>query len=1256
MSTELNLHTSPIDLGLTVIEASAGTGKTYSISHLVPRLLLEGALPDVSKLLLVTFTKDAARELSDRVRRVLTQLAAPPSAEELAGTSAHDIALLRPLLENPDARARLQRALLDLDLLAVSTIHAFCQRTLQQEGSLCGIPVLPEVVTNDAEHLDPIVRRHWIDTLSADPVLATLATAQGWDLDDTLRFINTCRRCLHPQIEPATADYSKLRAELTTLHQVLSSRPELDALLARLSPITAWNKNSSLADVTAWLTDFSAQSLESPSFWDALDAVQDLPAYIKKNKAQTPVRDDLPHLPWFAAAQKLHVLTRQLHWAWQQHLAALAIPELAAFMARHRLITQDGLIGALFHALHRHGDATAVEQSTRLANRLADRYHVALIDESQDTDPRQFAIFKRIFLDAESPRRLLLVGDPKQAIYGFRGADLSTYLAARDSARVTYTLSHTRRAPQPLVAALNTLFQRPRAFLNPGMTFTPTQSALAHDHQLFRDGVPCSRLEVWIVPPDEASAYSAKGRRIPAVSRVVANTIVDLLNHRSTLVKTDLATRAVLSSIPVTPAHFAVLVATHEQATAMAAALQLRGVPAVINSGADVFATEEASDLHLLLTGILDPRRTGRLRRALATRLLGLDAAVLAASDQAPSDNETHASWLKRFTDWHDLWQRRSLVALLADFEKPSAPHTLGITQRLALIPLTGERRVTNYRHLTDLLLDAAREVAARPDELVRWLGQQIAAATDRSDAEERQLQLSSDRAAVQVVTMHKSKGLEYPLVFCPYLADSLKLPKGYEKLPSASAPGAAHTDTLLNLELLDDDARAQRQTQLVAAQLEERLRLAYVALTRAQARAWTFSYRSSKGYDDGSPLDWLLRSDAELTTHPGYSADWVELAIAGGPARHQATLESFNAAPDLTFGPPPDLPSEPLNVAGSASDPTPSTFSSTSAAASAAPSEALAKEGLHARPVPHVPRSWRITSFSTLTREQHAHGAPTISPILPPAAASAAPSEASAKEAPLFLTSPAGASVGTVVHDWIESWNFSELPPISDPENPLSRYLASVNLPAPRPDQAPWPAALHELFATLRLIRLPGCGATPLHELCPDAHGSEWHFHLPLSGSLSAKKLAACFATHAAPAHRSYAPLLEALSDDEFHGLLQGFIDRLARHGDAWGVIDWKTNRLGATLADYDDDALLRCAMDAHYLLQTHLYLVALRRYLRGLGLTDAPLGGAWLVFLRALAPGSTRGVLHIDPPAAMLDALDALFAPAARSDLALA
>ena len=1224
--SELALLESPFAPGLTVIEASAGTGKTYSISHLVPRLLLEGVLPDLSKLLLVTFTNDAARELAERVRRVLTRLATPPASDE--ATRHPHVAALRPLLADAAAQTRLDRALLDLDLLAVSTIHAFCQRTLQQEGSLCGLPVLPEVTTNDEEHLAPIVRSLWVAQLATDAPAAALATALNWKIADALDLINTLRRAHSPHTEPAVQPYATLRATIDTLCATLTADESFQSAADLIGRVTAWNKGiATTADAIARLRPLQSGAVHTLDYWQSMALAAGLPGKITaRTAAAKALKADVLRHPWFVALADLATLTTRLEWAWQQQLAAAALPQLAAVMAHRRLITQDGLIGALYRALHRKTPEGA-EQSARLAAHLAERYHVALIDESQDTDPRQLAIFQRIFTPADHPRRLILVGDPKQAIYSFRGADLSTYLAARHTADAGYTLTHTHRAPQPLVATLNALFQRPGGFHHPDMTFAPAVSALAYDRQLLLGGRPCSRLEAWIVPEADLARYSAQSRRIPALSARVASTIVDLLHHGE--LRTTYRDGRPGESRRVSPRDCAVLVATHVQAQAMAEALQALAVPVVINSGADIFASEEARELHTLLHALLDPRRTPRLRTALATRLIGLDATALASLDHVGADGrQPSVVWRERFEGWNQTWMNRGLTALFAALEGPE----VGLTRRLALVPLTGERRATNYRHLTDLLLEAAREAAPRPDEIVRWLGQQIARTEERSQTEERQLQLSSDREAVQIVTLHKAKGLEYPLVFCPYLADPLKANKGVARLPASRAPGAdPASDRLVQLDLVDDSVKATRTRELMAAQLEERLRLTYVALTRAQVRVWICSYGNSAQSDEGSPLDWLLRTEAELASYPTYSDDWVTSAKTGRSARHSDVLRSLGAQPHTEEA--TDLPA-PLITLRDPPLPSPARY------APAAPTPGALPPDLVALPAPVVPPSWRITSFSTLTKEKHAHGGTLLA--TPPA-----PTPASAGETPAlaFLASPGGAAVGTLVHDWIETWDLS--PPDGEA---LARHLKTARPPEPRADQPAWPDALHELFATLRLIRLPGCGDTPLHELCPEPHGSEWHFHLPLAGALTVGALARCFEDHADPAHRPYAAALAALSDEKFQGLLQGYIDRLARQGPAWGVIDWKTNRLGATLGDYDHAALLRCAMQDHYLLQTHLYLVALRRYLRALGLVDQPLAGAWLVFLRAIAPGETRGVLHINPPAAMLDALDRLFAPALR------
>jgi len=245
-----------------------------------------------------------------------------------------------------------------------------------------------------------------------------------------------------------------------------------------------------------------------------------------------------------------------------------------------------------------------------------------------------------------------------------------------------------------------------------------------------------------------------------------------------------------------------------------------------------------------------------------------------------------------------------------------------------------------------------------------------------------------------------------------------------------------------------------------------------------------------------------------------------------------------------------------------------------------------------------------------------------------------------------LFLGAPGGAEVGTVLHDWIEGWDFRPFDPVA-----LAEHLRKgPRLPEPPAGTPAWEDILGNLLGRLREIRLPGAGDLPLHQLCPDRHASEWHFHLPLREDVSFAHLVDCFRHHAPEGQSHYADKLNALSQKVGRGFLQGFIDRLMRTGDSWGVIDWKTNRLGTGLEDYVEEELMHCAMDSHYLLQCHLYLVALRRHLRFLDLPCTHANQSWLVFLRGIEPDTSRGVLRIQPSDAMLTALDTLFVPCTR------
>ena len=1188
MKPDFDFAGEALEPGLSVIEASAGTGKTYAISHLVPRLLLDGSAANLGEILLVTFTNDAARELADRVRRVIEKLHAPPAPDEAAADAG-----LHRLREKFDAKKVHEvsgRALLDLDLLGVSTIHSFCQKVLQTEGTLCGLPAVPELIPDSAEIADRVLRDLWESLIAGNALHAAVASAMGWKLEEDLSFLKTALPLEYPEPVPEAGGFESGMAEIENLRKELT-KEVCDELGGLLEKVTKWKSDAPGETVRLRLAEIlcGGTSAASPGFLDAVRQAKDASKWIfiqgEKNNAQ--LQKQAAGCRAVEIAAKIVEILDKARWNFRIECLAEIRPAVARALAAARQITYDGLIDTLRNAV-RGG------QAAQLSARLRSRFKVALIDESQDTDDRQFEIFHNIFVGrhGEKPllaHRLVLIGDPKQAIYAFRGADVNTYLAAKDLAggRV-YSLTKTFRSPAALVRATNALFSRSGSLLKEGLAFLPATSGIVGDRQLLVGAEPDkARVECWIVPDADGDNYSNNKVRNDLIAGTVASEIVRILDGKAQM------TTGASEPRDVRPGDFAILVSDGRQAEAVADALLARDVPAVRAGSDDIMASEEASELLAILRALHEPRRTGLRLAALATRMLGVSSEAIRALTASGRDEE----WMGKFLLWQEAWLRQGIASAIAVMDSAT-----GITVRLTSLE-RGERSVTNLRQLTDLLETASHEVGRDPGRLVRWFSQEITRAGDRSQVEERQLQIESDAEAVKIVTMHSSKGLQYPLVFCPFLWAS-RSPSGIQKLSVKGQP-----PRLIDTKLADPAAKAD----LVRANLEDRLRLAYVAITRAQVKVWIYGGEicGSRSRPPASALDWLLRPDAS----PDF-VSWTEAAApAGRGARHVAGLEALAEAADAR------------EVVSWMIPPLPSKDRWKQPAGGKA-------EKLAALPAPSVPEPWGLTSFSSLTREKDPHAAPAagVTPeAIPP---SASEGETPHRTSNAFFDAPGGQLVGTAVHEWIERWNFS--PP--DPQA-LAAHFEKFSISAVSP---PFHERVGGMLAALRESILPGMGCA-IREACPDPGASEWHFQLPIFQTLGATNLAAVFEKHG---QTDYAAALKALPSEQLRGYLHGFLDRIAFYKGSWGVIDWKTNNLGKTAGAYDFASLMKCAQGSHYLLQAHLYLVALRRFLG----PQVPIAGAWLVFLRGVASGQENGILHINPASELMADLDELFAKPSR------
>lgn len=1187
-----HLHLTEVPKGLSVIEASAGTGKTWTISHLLPRLLVDGVVSDIGEVLLVTFTEDAARELGERTRRQLAALVAHADAGTWPGDDEEGIRVLLDRLgaltdpERDTAMLRLRLALDESDQLAVSTIHSFCKQVLASESFLCGMPAGFAVLPDAGELKSDAVKDTWRTDLAADSLLAAVAALGKWSVESDLEAWRSLTQRPSTRMAPEPPSLQEARNRVA---QALEALKGTRADVRRLQDIAGRDTvklnsskqkpgTDSVAQLDAWHTLLETLSPQHPPveiFHVAKQLAGAASWFSKRGAAGKAASDEAGGLAMVASAEAVQASVGATSWAWLAHLNQAAGQRFERSLRRDNAVTFDGLIQKLHRALCSGPNRAA------LAQRLSDKWKVGLIDESQDTDQQQLEIFRAIFDRETGPGRLILVGDPKQAIYSFRGGDLDAYLSARptDEARVS-DLATTYRSAHGLVVALNTLFGRPRAFGNPSLVH-PEATAARQDADLPLPADGHGRLVTWVVPEADSEQWIRAQPRRERAAACTAAAIVDLLGRT---MGDDSET--------VTPSHVAVLTRTNLEAQLVYQALRKRNVPTVIRDDGDVMRSETASDLASILTAVLSPTHPGWRRAAMATRLFGYDSAMLA--DLTSADVQQR---LASFSEWGDVWRRRGIAALMAGLEAHS-----DATLRLARAP-AGERHLTDLRHLVELLQAREAEGQRTPEKLLQWFeGERM---SEDSASDERLRRLDVDGDAVQVVTVHRAKGLEFDFVFCPYLWSVMPDPGANQRLLVRGDDGW----------MLADGSQRDNQAEhraCTAERLLEDVRLAYVALTRARRRvtllAGPLGY-TARATLPPSSLDWLLRTDEQVDS----LEDWYAATATGKSStagcEHGDTLRRLEEShPDvITVSDPPSASETAWTAGGHAEAP------------------------MYARAAPALDLdAWNLTSFSRLAHGRHEERERRDAV----AEAMADPEDAPATDVPLAAFAR-GTHAGNCLHELLEHWDFQE-----DTAALVDRALQRHRLHS---EDAV--GAVRHTLDDLKTTRLDSLDAS-LETVASDTGLSEWEFLLPLGrAGITGQALSDIFARHArTDDERDYALDLVGLPGQALSGMLTGYIDRLVRSDGRWGVVDWKSNYLGPRYADYRRPAMWRCAAGQHYLLQIHLYLVALRRYLRLYDPGLQAVSGS-LLFLRGVLPNTEQGVLEITPSEALMDDLDGLF-----------
>jgi len=1217
----LNVFTCPLG-GIRLIEASAGTGKTWNICALYLRLLLERQL-DVQQILVVTFTKAATAELRDRIRgrivQTLDELRAPGTAAASGDPFVGQLlANLRSVhaLDDKAMRLRLDAALQAFDEASIFTIHSFCQRALGDAPFTAGVPMKLEAMQDDSELVMEVVHDFWRRHVAADTVSAALVAHLLSRKDTPDRFAKLLKRQLAKPLSKLIwppALNTTAAVDITALSAVraqaraswLQEREVILGWIDAARPFmhkSHFNPKAVATAAASW-----DQMLASADPLAAPTKLEKLNLFTEKRLVPTG-RNVLPaHHPFFALAEQVLALRQAADTALDLDRLRLLRTLLSDGPAALRLLKRDRRVIAFDDMLYNLHERLTSKDSPDLAATLKARFPAALIDEFQDTDPLQFAVFKTLYGDGGSP--LFLVGDPKQAIYSFRNADLPTYLHARAGAAQVYTLSENQRSTAPLLRGLNALFERnDRAFMRAGLVYQPVACGAKKRHALIDATEPRAPLQLWSLPQDEAGHPCSKPQAMQAAMEACAGEIARLIGAAQ---QGDIT----LAGRALAAGDIAVLVRSHAHGSQMRRALATLGVGSVELSQASVFASHDAEELERVLAAILEPTRERLLRAALATELLGRDAAAI----EAISGNELELlALIKRCTDHRELWLKRGVGVMLRRWMIDER-----VSERL-LARADGERRMTNLLHLCECLHEASQgpNGHASPEALLRWLQNQR---TQGRRDEATQLRLESDRNLVQIVTVHKAKGLEYPIVFCPALWDGR--PPGF----SSGLDGKEYHDELDQsvVDFRPDfdksvDSGGVIKQGLAIETAAETLRLIYVALTRAVQRCYLVvgSY-TSKGTSateaNHSLLNWLAAGqghepEAWLKAKPSsaeIAAAWSQLA-----ADH---------APDIDLSPLPIAPFAPLAL----QRPAPDTLAALD-------------------PPDNIPKAWRIGSYSSLAHGTQHEGAavdhdlragettppPTALPV-------AAPFNAADDD---ILRFPRGPVAGECMHTVFERADFTKAQTWGGAiATGLRLHPQSLRPGQINGDAATLlPAMLGRMLVDVLHTPLPG-GFT-LADVPLQRRLVELEFSLP-TAHLSAGDLAAAMRAHGYP--------VPALEFGSLEGYLRGFIDLVFEHEGRFYVLDWKSNHLGDGPDQYGQTHLMAAMTVNGYHLQYLLYTVAVHRYLqqRMAGYRyDTHFGGVLYLFVRGVRPGwrdaagEATGVYAHKPSLQMVERLSAL------------
>ena len=1196
----LNPITLPLNQ-ISLIEASAGTGKTYTIGSLYLRLLLKAGENNFSRplnveeILVVTFTEMATEELKKKIRERITDAidkltAFAETQDKSAFKNDEFLTALSQDLDIFEAIHRLKLAEQNMDLAAIYTIHGFCRRMLMQYAFHSGIHFNLELIKDQSDLLVRFANEFWREHFypltfemadfianelgSPDYVLSLLESDLGKNLIVDLENQQALSISITEFLQQYLGEYFK---DIKALKRFwLESEGKISELITEeLNKDYAKGEPKSLSR-RSYNTSRLAKWIDQVNAWanDPRDYVlnETLMSYFTQSALGEKGEEGAsPFIaPIFTeleeranALMSPDLLRRVILYHYRQGLQQ----KLLDYKLNHQEKSFDDLLRLLCEALQ--GD-----QGDELAEMIRFQYPFAMIDEFQDTDSQQYAIFSKIYRDnSEKNTGFIMIGDPKQAIYRFRGADIFTYLKASDEAQSRFELTKNYRSEKNLVDGVNALFDFPQSpFIYQNIKFTAVDSR--DDHlQFYLNGKAEPAYRFYLTESDKVN--KTEMAKICAIS--IQHWLKSAAENQAVFQNED-------TCKTLQPANIAVLVKNRYEAADVIQELQKLGIASVyLSDQSSVFDSHVAVELLRILKACLNVAERPILN-AIATALFGLNAADIHQIQQNEADWQR---WADSFAQYQQTWQRQGILAMLHQILLEQ-----GISERL-LSQATGERDLTDFLHLAEILQQAAT-LHESEAALLSWFEKQI----QGEGRQEAQIRLESERQLVKIVSIHKSKGLEYDLVWLPFLAVPSKIPTAGDMNVYYSKE---RDETLWDMENRNLNA-------LYEETFAEELRLLYVALTRAKYQmAFALPAQFDKKWN---ALHYVL-SQGEIGK---------EIALSA-PKDTETLLQTFKEKmqDNVEICTKPNLEAFPTLSINTKND------------------ELKAAEFTG-----NIEQDWRITSFTSIEqghRRQHyfTESAGKKHAVFDDAKDYDSQNAIEISTALLsenesnILDLPRGKQVGTALHRHFENCYFSDLANTEE----IDKLRQSLQL-----DET-FTEPLQNWLQQISHTPLSNEIGIALADLTNKDCIKEMPFYLAIREHFDVEAFNRTLKAH------HHLPS-EPLQFEQIQGMVRGSIDLVFRHNGKYYLVDYKSNFLGSTLADYNQEALKKEMLHSHYDWQYLIYMLALHRYLQSVVPHydySRDFGGVFYLFLRGMNGEPQSGVFYDRPSVELITELDGVF-----------